>query len=220
MLAAHGPDVSQLCAAVLAQLDDISGAVLAVMTALPARGTRYISDATSARVDELQFALGEGPCRDAFEHGRPVLVPDLAAREYALRWPAFTGAAVAAGARALFAFPLRIGAIRIGVLELYRDRPGPLADDDVGEVLVFADTATLLLLAEDHADAANWQAQAELDHRAVVHQATGMIMVQLNSTMAAAFARLQAHAYAESRPLAEIADDVVNRRLRFDRLYG
>src|SRR5439155_15786464 len=115
-LAAHGPAVERLCDSCVAHLPSISGATLAVMTALPARGTRFASDATSARVEDLQFALGEGPCIDAFSSGRPVLVADLAAREYALRWPVFAPGAVAAGARAVFAIPLRIGAIRIGVL--------------------------------------------------------------------------------------------------------
>ena len=76
--------------------------------------------------------------------------------------------------------------------------------DELATALVLADATTLLLLAEDHAEGAAWQTQIAFDHRAVVHQATGMIMVQLGSTIAAAFARLQAHAYAES-PTAEVA---------------
>jgi GAF domain-containing protein len=218
LLAAHGPDVERLCDVCVAEMGDINGVGLAVMTAMPARGTRYVSDKTSARVEELQFSLGEGPCVDAFAHGRPVLVADLAEREYALRWPAFAASAVASGARAMFAFPLRIGGIRIGVLDLYRDRPGDLDNDELFDALVFADTVALLLLAEEHADTATWQAQADYDHRAVVHQATGIIMVQLGGTIAEAFARLQAYAYAQDRPLRDIADDVVNRRLRFDNL--
>jgi hypothetical protein len=216
MLAAHGPSVERLCEVCVAEVDNISGAGLAVMTALPARGTRYVSDKTSARVEELQFSLGEGPCFDAYSQGRPMLVPDLAAKEHALVWPAFAGSAVASGARALFAFPLRVGAIRIGVLNLYRDRPGELDDEEVIDAQVFADSAAMLLLAEDHSDPAVWQAQVDYDERAVVHQATGMVMVQLGGTIADAFVRLQAHAYALERPLGDIAEDVVSRRVRFD----
>lgn len=216
MLAAHGPSVERLCEVCVAEVDNISGAGLAVMTALPARGTRYVSDKTSARVEELQFSLGEGPCFDAYSQGRPMLVPDLAAKEHALVWPAFAGSAVASGARALFAFPLRVGAIRIGVLNLYRDRPGELDDEEVIDAQVFADSAAMLLLAEDHSDPAVWQAQVDYDERAVVHQATGMVMVQLGGTIADAFVRLQAHAYALERPLGDIAEDVVRRRVRFD----
>jgi hypothetical protein len=218
LLAAHGQSVEQLCAACIAELPGICGAGLAVMTALPARGTRYVSDKTSTRVEELQFILGEGPSVEAFAAGRPVLVADLAAGEHALRWPAFTPDAVSAGVRALFAFPLQIGAVRIGVLDLYRDRPGPLDDEELAEALVFADAATLLLLTEDRADGADWQMLAGYDQRAVVHQATGVVMAQLGGTIAEAFARLRARAYAEDRPLHDVADDVVGRRLRFDDL--
>jgi hypothetical protein len=218
LLGAYGPGVESLCAACVAHLPGISGAGLAIMTNLPASDTRYVSDETSTRIEDLQFTLGEGPCVDAFNAGRPVIVPDLAGRECLLRWPAFTVAAVAAGARALFAFPLQMGAIRIGVLDLYRDRVGGLDKEELADALVFADIVTLLLLAEDHTEGADWRAYADHDQRAVVHQATGMVMAQLGGTIEAAFDRLRAYAYAGDRQLHVIADDVVNRRLRFDQL--
>lgn len=216
LLNAHGPGVEQLCAACVSYLPGINGAGLAIMTGLPASGTRYVSDEVSARIEDLQFSLGEGPCVDAFGGGRPVLAPDLADPEFQLRWPAFTAGAVAAGARAVFAIPLQIGAIRIGVLDLYRDHPGALDGDGLADALVFADTATLLLLAEDEAKGLAAVEQTGTDRRTVVHQATGMVMAQIGGTIGGAFARLRAHAYAEERPLDEIATDVVNRRLRFD----
>ncbi len=216
MLADPGFSVDRMCATCVTELPGMDGASVAVVTNLPARITRCMSDEPSAQVEELQFALGEGPSMDAFAQGRPVLVSDLTARSAMLRWPAFAASAVAAGAAALFAFPLQIGAIRLGVLGLYRGRPGGINDEEVGTALVLSDATTLLLLAEDHAHDAAWQAQVAFDQRAVVHQATGMIMVQLGSTIAAAFARLQAHAYTENRTLRDVADDVVGRRLRFD----
>ena len=216
LLAVHGPDLDRLCAACVVHLPGISGAGLAVMTTLPARRVRYVSDQVGARVEELQFTRGEGPCVDAFAAGRPVLVTDLAEGRYALRWPAFTVAAVATGVRALFALPLQIGAIRIGVLDLYSDRPGELDGDDLADALVFADAATLLLLAERRPDGPEWWSPTADDRRVVVYQATGMIMVQLGTTIQEAFVRLRARAFAEDRTLAEIADDVVSRRMRFD----
>ncbi len=217
LLAEHGQGLDRLCAACVAHLPSIGGAGLAVMSTLPASETRYVSDEKSARIEALQFELGEGPCMDAFAAGRPVLVPDVSGREQRLRWPAFTEGAEAAGVGALFAFPLQLGAIRIGVLDLYRDRPGRLDEDELGDALVFADTVTLLLLAEDHTNGADWPSSA-FDHHAAVHQATGMVMAQLGGSIEAAFDRLRAHAYAEDRPLDEVAVDVVNRRLRFDPL--
>lgn len=216
MLDAPGLSVDRMCKKCVVELPGLDGASVAIVTSLPARVTRCASEDSSAQVEELQFALGEGPSIDAFAQGRPVLVSDLAVGSAEVRWPAFAPAAVAAGALAVFAFPLQIGAIRVGVLSLWRGQPGGMDNDELATALVLADATTLLLLAEDHADGAEWQTQISFDHRAVVHQATGMIMVQLGSTIAAAFARLQAHAYAENRQLREVADDVVSRRLRFD----
>jgi signal transduction histidine kinase/ActR/RegA family two-component response regulator len=121
-------------------------------------------------------------------------------------------AAVSAGAAALFAFPLQIGAIRIGVLDLYRHRPGGLAVEELADALVFADTLTLLLLAEHHIDGADLAESVRFEHRVVIHQATGMVLAQTGGTITAAFDRLLAYAYAEERPLADVAVDVVDRQ--------
>jgi hypothetical protein len=216
LLGVHGPGIDRLCAACIAGLPGIAGAAVTVMTTLPASRTRFASDDISARLEESQFTLGEGPCVDAFGEGRPVLVPDLTAREYLLRWPAFSVAAVSAGALALFAFPLQIGAIRVGVLDLYRDLPGGLATEEIADALAFADTVTLLLLAEHHVDGADLAEAVRFEHRAVIHQATGMVLAQTGGTITEAFDQLRAFAYAEDRLLAEVAVDVVDRRLRFD----
>ena len=218
LLGAHGPGVDRLCAACVVCLPGITGAGVTVMTTLPASATRFASDDISVRLEESQFALAEGPCVDAFAEGRPILVPDLTEREYRLRWPAFSVAAVSAGAAAVFAFPLQIGAIKIGVLDIYRNRPGGLADEEIADALIFADTLTLLLLAEHHLDGADLAESVRFEHRVVIHQATGMVLAQTGGTITQAFDRLLAYAYAEERPVAEVAADVVDRRLRFDQL--
>jgi len=84
-----------------------------------------VTDEVSRQLAELQLTLGEGPLLDTSASNGPVLASDLADAEPGTRWPAFTSAARRAGAAAVFAFPLVIGAIRAGVLGLYRDRPGP-----------------------------------------------------------------------------------------------
>lgn len=105
-----------------------------------------VTDGVSERLAELQLTLGEGPSLDVTDSGGPVLASDLAAREYGRRWPAFAPAAVTAGAAAIFVFPLQIGAIRAGVLGLYRDQPGSLSTFQLGDALTFADAATMLML--------------------------------------------------------------------------
>jgi hypothetical protein len=121
----------------------------------------------------------------------------------------------------VFALPLRAGTLGVGVLDLYRDSPGALAGQDLADALDFADAVTDLLLAEalpDNSGDYDTGAGSYLAKRAVVHQATGMISVQLEAGLEQAFARLRAYAFAAERELDAVAADVVARRLRFDEL--
>jgi hypothetical protein len=182
------------------------------------QSTVAATDATSVKVEEMQVLLGEGPCIDALARGVPVLVSDLADHSMAQRWPAFTPAARAAGVRAAFAFPLQVGAIRLGAMDLYRVRTGSLANEDVTEARVFADAAVRVILDVQDEDA-DGALQGELaphwTSSAAVHQATGMIMAQLGVDVASAFATLRARAFSTDRTVGVVARDVVERRLRF-----
>ncbi len=181
-----------------------------------------VTDGVSEQLAELQLTLGEGPSLDAAASGGPVLVSDLAGGESRQRWPAFAPAAHQAGVGAVFAFPLRIGAIRAGVLGLYRSQPGPLSTFQLGDALIFADTATVLLLdAQDQAKG-NHEPEAGPGgqpailalHRAEIDQATGMLTEQLSVSIADAFIRLRAYAYTRDLRLTDVARDIVARRLR------
>jgi GAF domain-containing protein len=197
----------------------VTGAGIAMVTATGHRGVVCATDDVSATIEDLQLTLGEGPCVDAARSGSPVLLADLSqSSDVAVdRWPAFMEGAATAGVEALFAFPLRVGAISVGVLDLYRDQPGELTGDELAAALVAADAAALALLhldvvgaeafADDHDSRASYQLQ--------VHQATGMVMAQVGVTIDQAFLMLRARAFADSRPLAELAADVVARRVRF-----
>ena len=199
----------------------VSGADGAWLTAMSDPARRVLVHATgrlAAELEELQFTVGEGPCVDAFTAGMPVLVPDLGAGGWRARWPGFTVAGGQAGASAVFAFPLAQGAIRIGVLGLYRGAPGSLGPEGLADVLVCADTALLLLLnarsgtdGHGHPHGDGWHG-----HHARVYQATGMVSVQRGVGLEAALALLRAHAFAHDLPLGEVAAQVVARRLRLD----
>jgi hypothetical protein len=180
------------------------------------------TDEVSTLVEQLQFELGEGPCVDAYHQDRPVLEPDLAA-PVTPRWLAFTGPAVEAGVRAIFGFPLEVGAVRLGALNLYCDRPGSLTDDQHADALVMADiTAQALLVMQANAPPGRLAAELEAgaDFQYVVHQASGMVAAQLEVSVGQALIRLRAYAFGNDRPLAEVAEDVVARRLRFDDRSG
>jgi hypothetical protein len=183
-----------------------------------ASGSLCTTGPTSALIEQVQFTLGEGPCVDAHRQGRPVVEPDLAGAGPG-RWAAFAEPVVAAGVGAVFGFPLRVGAVRLGALNLYRDRPGDLTDDQHADALVLADVAAeVILLVQARAPAGTLadELARSADLHVVVHQAAGMVAVQLGIGVGDALLRLRARAFADDRPLRDVADDVVTRRMRFD----
>jgi hypothetical protein len=169
-------------------------------------------------VETLQFALGEGPCVDAYHTNQAVLEPDLA-HPASSRWPAFTGPVLDAGVRAIFGFPLRVGAVPLGAIDLYRDQPGPLSAEEHADALAMADVVATVVLAVQ-AQAPPGQVAPQLDDGSglqyVVHQASGMVAAQLEVSVGQALSRLRAYAFGNERSLREVAQDVVERRLRFD----
>jgi GAF domain/ANTAR domain len=204
----------------------VTGAGITLMSAPDRQQPLWASDAVASRIDELQFRLGEGPCVDAFVTQRVVQVADVA-DDRDERWPVFSAAVRDTAARALMALPLRAEQERIGVLDFYRDRPGLLDADVLAAVLRAADATFWSLLDLHHVrrgegdsaptvddDPGGWLPDAPLEH-VEVHQATGMIVAQLDVPVDAALARLRAHAFLHDRPLVEVARDVVARRLHF-----
>jgi hypothetical protein len=214
-------ETSRLCE-VGAEVTGMSGSGIMLMSGDIPRGSLCTTNKVSALIEDLQYTLGEGPCVDAYHQDRPVLEPDLAAPA-TLRWVAFRGPALDAGARAVFGFPLQVGAVRLGALNLYRDRPGPLTDHHHADALVMAGIAAQAVLVLQ-ADAPPGKLAAALDASAdfhyVVHQAAGMVAAQLDVSVAQALIRLRAYAFGNNRPLAEVARDVVARELRFDPRTG
>jgi len=204
------------CAAVKAV--PASGAGLSVMTDGGVRGIAAASDGSSERIDELEFALGEGPCLEAFTSRRPVLEANLAEGGMS-RWPLYAEAAHNEGVRAAFAFPLQIGAARLGVLDLHRRESGPLTAEELTSALSFADVATTMLLdaqREAPAGAAADGLDEAMAYHYQLHQAQGMVMVQVGVSLATALALLRAYAYSHDCHLDDVARDVVSRAVRLD----
>lgn len=208
----------QLCEACARALP-VTGVGMALMSTRGPEGLVAATDGVARTMEKLQFSFGEGPCVDASVTGAPVLAPQFAAMALR-RWPAFGPAAVDAGIEAVFAFPLRIGAIRLGVLDLYRDNPGSLTPAQLSEALCFADAATRILLHLQDQMPTGEGLHPDLiltghDDGPVVHQATGMICVQAAVSIAEALLILRARAFATERPLLDLARDVVRGTLRF-----
>lgn len=211
-----GNVLHRLCEMSVAALP-ISGAALALMTNRGHSGTLAATDGPASTMEDLQQTLGEGPCLDAYRDGQPVLQPDLASTGIS-QWPGYAPAALDAGIAATFAFPVRLGAIRYGVLDLYRATTGGLDSQQVAQASDFAAAASALLLdLQDSAPRGQLHphlANAADSHRAI-HQAAGMITVQAKVGIAEAFLLLRARSYSQGRRLFELAKDVVSRRETF-----
>ncbi len=205
----------QICQACVLGLD-ADGAAISLLTASTSRETLCATDATAELLEDLQFSLGEGACMEAALTGRPVLVPDLHHSTETSRWPIFAAAVMEQSeVGALFAIPLQWGTINLGVLDLYRRAPGSLSNAQLQDAISSANIAALMFLGmrTDPGDG-EW-----LDHslhgRAEIHQATGMVLVQLGISATDALARMRAYAFVEQRLLADVAHEVVTRRLCF-----
>ncbi len=209
-------DLKRLCERTV-EVIEMSGAGIMLMSGDTPSGTLCTTNKVSAIIEELQFTLGEGPCVDAYREDRPVLESDLS-HPAVRRWVAFTGPAVEAGVRAVFGFPLQVGAVRLGALNLYRDHPGPLSDTQYGDALIVADiTAQAVLVVQADASPGTLASalEANSNFNYVVHQASGMVAAQLDVSVGQALIRLRAHAFGSDQPLTAVANAVVARTLRF-----
>ena len=213
ILEARGDELSQP----FAEAFPVDGASISVLAG-PASGlTLSASDEVAVRLDELQFDLGEGPCWTALAHRVPVLMDTKAAGP---EWPAFREAvsqdAITDRVSTMVAVPLAIGTLDIGAIDLYSGDPTPLAPDLIQEATTLADIAAwrvLRAILDDHTQPYD---VASIGYsRREVHQATGMIIVQLGVSAEDADLLLRAHAFAAGRTVREIARDVVDRRLDF-----
>ncbi|MFD9893776.1 GAF and ANTAR domain-containing protein [Amycolatopsis sp. NPDC059027] len=209
--------VEFVCEAVVDRFG-VKGACLVVGTGAGTAELRYATGELGTRLTEIEATVGEGPGSLVLRTGVPVLVADLEAPAIGRRWPLFVPLAVEAGARSCHVLPLSAGASRAGALTLYCAEPGSLPRAAVGEALSFAELVWILLLNEQtHTGGGKLVGSGNgfplLSPQ--VHQAAGMVAAQLDVSLEDAYARLRARAFAEHRGLAELAADVVARRLRF-----
>jgi hypothetical protein len=204
--------VARLCALGVSEAG-VDGAGVSIFTPEGTPDPVHATDERSAAVEELQFTLGVGPCFDAVATRAPVMVGDLTDPTEGVhtRWPAFTDEAVDLGIRAVFALPLALGSVSLGSLDFYRALPGGLAAVELRRALAVADLLCAALLDGGNSSLAEF---GRIRHRAAVHQAAGMISVQLDVTIEEALVVLRSTAYAEATPISELANDVVAGRRR------
>ncbi|MET1154808.1 GAF domain-containing protein [Arthrobacter sp.] len=216
-----GPAGTDLCTPFLTELQ-ITGAAVSMFGGSAAETLVCASNPLAARIDELQFDLGEGPRWEARRTRLPVLVPDLHdALPYS--WPVFSKAVQDTEAASLFVFPLMVGAMDLGVVELHNTKPGNLSHADHTAAGVLAGkTAWQLLRRVLSVNSPDTDPAMEtaLMSRREIHQATGMVLAQAGVGAADALLLMRAHAFANSLTLRETADEVLFGRLNFAHRNG
>ncbi|WP_181033633.1 GAF and ANTAR domain-containing protein [Arthrobacter sp. SX1312] len=210
--------LDQLCSALCTSFIEaipVSGAALSAFSGSARETMLGASDELAARLDELQFDLGEGPRWEAARSRTPVVLPYVRSMTHE-KWPVFGKALTDTEVQALFVFPLVIGALDVGVVELYRTTPGELSHSELVEAGVLADGAAWSLLRrilvpddEDDPEAGLTPSRRE------IHQATGMVLAQTGGTAADALLLLRGHAFANGQTVRETSGAVLDRRLDF-----
>jgi ANTAR domain/GAF domain len=209
-IAGLAADLQRVCRAAASSLS-LVGAVVLVITGPCDAVVLSSSDPRSRRFGELPFEVGEGPSLAALSLARPVLVPALGDGSSA-SWPGYASAAGAAGVRAVYAIPLHVGAVRLGVLELYGAATRALTSAELSLALVFARAATDSLVdspAGSSGVPVTDQWMAALERRVEVHQAQGMVAVDLGLGLADAIALMRANSFTLGVSLLELARRVI-----------
>lgn len=206
-----------LCGPYLQKLP-ITGAAVSLFGGATAETLVCASDALAARLDELQFSLGEGPRWRAVRTRLPVLVPDAQAGAHHPDWPMFHKAISGTEAAALFVFPLIVGAMDLGVVELHHSVPGTLSRPHQAMAVVLAGQTTWYLLRKIltiSSPDTDPTLDPALMSRREIHQATGMVLAQSGATATDSLLLLRAYAFSHDLTLRETAQAVLDGRLSF-----
>ena len=202
--------LQRICRAATASLS-LAGASVHLLNRPNGGGVVASSDDVARSVGEAAFTTGEGPSLDAYSQARPVFAPYLLDEGQRL-WPGYVSAIRASGIGACFSLPLHVGAVRLGVLDLYAAKPGPLDPDQVSLALTLADLAVERLLDPDPGTSVgdvSARLVDALERRAEIHQAQGMVMVDLEVDLAEALSLMRAHAFTRDVSLLDLAREIL-----------
>lgn len=162
-------------------------------------------------LDRIEQGLGQGPCLDALNAGRPVLLDDT---ETDTSWPAFSRAATAEGCRSVLGVPMDLGGTSEAVLNFFASKAGLFTNAVVDEAAVFADvTGRTLRLAIrlETAEQLYTDLKTAMTNRTVIDLACGVIMSQNRCSKDEAFQVLVKASSHRNEKLHTVAADIIAR---------
>jgi GAF domain-containing protein len=178
---------------------------------------RFVTAVTAASSDleRVQEQYQRGPCREAFDTGESVSVPDV--RLSGHMWPEFAEAARRVGVAGVAGIPMRLADQTVGALDLYAAEPREWSDTDLSVAGVLADAATSYIVNASslrQQQQLNEQLQQALDSRIIIEQAKGITAQHDDITVEAAYERMRRHARDHNGTLRMVAEAIVNVGLR------
>lgn len=162
------------------------------------------------RLDELQYADGDGPCLEAMRTGVVVTVPDMLSET---RWGPYPGQAAEIGVRSSLSYPLLSRGRNLGALNLYSfDLIDPQSDLQPRIVALAGHAGGALDLALRHSDqsALIGNLQHALTARSTIDQAIGILMAQQRSDARTAFDLLKTASQRRNIKLRDVAAQIVD----------
>lgn len=190
----------------------IDGASISTLGAPFDTETVSASDPVAAELSELQIDVAQGPGWDAHFTQNPVCVPDLD-EVPAGRWPLYLSGISASLMHAVYSFPLSIGGLRIGAVDLYSESVATFADSTIIEASALADAAATGVLRYSLLHRHDVESEDGPHSRREVHQATGIVIAQMQVGADDALLLIRAHAFASGRSVRETAADITSRRI-------
>jgi hypothetical protein len=212
-----GPLGLSLCS-VATEITELSGAGISITSKDGMQEKLCTSNGIAKHLMDLEITLKEGPGHDASQNGTANEVADLTANE-GQHWTFYSPEAVELGARAVFGFPIHVGAVVFGALSLYRDIKGPLSEEQSSSAYLMASVigrAVLVMQAAVPRGAIFNESQGESTFDFSVHQASGTLSVEAKLSVKDALIMLRAHAFAVGISSSELAHRIIDRGTRFD----
>ena len=203
------PYLERLVQAVNANIDGCDSVGVTVVMEDRPRTAAYTTAAT-LEIDAVQYAVGDGPCLDAFRNGRENLV-DLAGGEE--RWPAFIQGVDPGDVQTLLALPLISADRRYGALNLYGNARHAFDHTELRLARMAAARAADALAAAvtlAGARAVAGQMEQAMASRAVIEQAKGVLMARHSIDEMVAFELLRRQSQEQNLKLRVLASQLVS----------
>ena len=166
------------------------------------------TDATARHIDDIERAIGEGPCLDVMEEDEPDahICPDLTE---GCRWADLSKRILAeTGVRGMAGYRLRQDGERAGALNIFSDTPGALDGHSLEQAALLTAFASVALAALERGDEAVTLRRGLQSNREI-GKAIGLLMALQDIDDDAAFAMLARISQEMNVKLAEVASQVV-----------